>query len=198
MAARSNGSNGSKANGKRPAARKKAGNGSEKSRGLDATYNERKDFHGRQYTGMKVGRGHKWKYDPGEWVEKKVTPDKWEFHYDVIKRRAGKAPEGSGVPPGTEYHWYVLAHQTATKLDANDYETRMYGLKYKLAHKRADKTSWSASEAAQKRRLIAVLKELIAELESEPPKTATARTATAAPARASKRAPRKEASRAAA
>src|SRR5688572_21412404 len=72
-----------------------------------ASYDAPKEFQGQRYTGMKVGRGHKWKYDPGEWVEKKVTPDKWEFRYDVVKRRSGKAPEGSGVPPGTQYHWYI-------------------------------------------------------------------------------------------
>lgn len=60
------------------------------------------------------------------------------------------------MPPGTEYHWYILGHQTATKLDANDYETRTFGLEYKLAHKRADKSAWSASERAQARRRVEV------------------------------------------
>ena len=59
------------------------------------TYNEFKRFGGKQYTGMKVGRSHKWYYDKGEWKEKKVTPDKWEFSYSVTKRRAGHAPKGS-------------------------------------------------------------------------------------------------------
>lgn len=49
----------------------------------------------------------------------KLTPDKWEFIYAVNKRRAGQAPEGSGVPVGTEYHWYILAHQNAL----NQYST---------------------------------------------------------------------------
>jgi len=74
------------------------------------TYNEFKRFGGKQYTGMKVGRSHKWYYDKGEWKEKKVTPDKWEFSYSVTKRRAGHAPKGSGVPVGTEYNSYILAH----------------------------------------------------------------------------------------
>jgi hypothetical protein len=26
---------------------------------------------------------------------------------------------GSGAPIGTEYHWYILAHQNVRKLDAN-------------------------------------------------------------------------------
>jgi hypothetical protein len=49
---------------------------------------------------MKVGRSHKWYYDRGEWKGKKITPDKWEFTFDVNKRRSGKAPKGSGVPLG--------------------------------------------------------------------------------------------------
>jgi hypothetical protein len=54
----------------------------------------------------------------------KITPDLWEISYAVTKRRVGHAPEDSGVPVGTEYHWYILAHQTARKLNANDYETK--------------------------------------------------------------------------
>ena len=69
------------------------------------SYNEYKDFEGQQYSGMKVGRSHKWYYDKGEWKETKITPDLWEISYAVTKRRVGKAPEGSGVPVGTEYHW---------------------------------------------------------------------------------------------
>jgi hypothetical protein len=98
---------------------------------ISRAYNEYKEFEGKQYTGMKVGRSHKWYYDKGEWKEKKITPDKWEFTFDVNKRRSGKAPEGSGVPVGTEYHWYILAHQNVRKLDANNYTTSMTGLKYK-------------------------------------------------------------------
>ena len=131
------------------------------------TYNEYKKFEGKQYTGMKVGRSHKWYYDKGEWKEKKITPDKWEFTYAVNKRRAGQAPEGSGVPVGTEYHWYILAHQNVRKLDANSYTTSMTGLKYKLAHKRAEKEKWNASDNVQRKRLIQILEELIGQLKRE-------------------------------
>ena len=31
------------------------------------SYDEFKDFEGQKYTGMKIGRGHTWKYDAGEW-----------------------------------------------------------------------------------------------------------------------------------
>src|SRR5215203_7019667 len=119
--------------------RKPAAKKAEAKKDLSKTYNEYKNFEGQQYTGMKVGRSHKWYYDKGEWKETKITPDLWEISYAVTKRRAGKAPEGSGVPVGTEYHWYILAHQNVRKLNANDYTTTLTGLKYKLAHKRADK-----------------------------------------------------------
>ncbi|HEY0655971.1 MAG TPA: hypothetical protein VGD65_22705 [Chryseosolibacter sp.] len=132
---------------------------------LAKSYNKFKEFEGQQYTGMKVGRAHKWYYDKGEWKEKKVTPDEWEINYAVTKRRAGRAPEGSGVPVGTEYHWYILAHQHVRKLNANDYTTTLSGLKFKLAHKRFDKEKWSASDKAQKRRLIKIFQRMIAELE---------------------------------
>jgi hypothetical protein len=134
---------------------------------LDKTYNEFKQFEGQRYTGMKVGRSHKWYYDQGEWKEKKITPDLWEISYAVTKRRAGKAPEGSGVPVGTEYHWYILSHQTVRKLDANSYTTSMSGLKFKLAHKRAGNDKWNISEKAQRKRLIGLLKEMVDQLENE-------------------------------
>ncbi len=133
---------------------------------ISESYNEFKEFEGKQYTGMKVGRSHKWYYDKGVWKEKKITPDKWQFTYSVTKRRAGKAPEGSGVPVGTEYHWYMLAHQTVEKLNANDYTTSMTGIKFKLAHKRFDKEKWSASDKAQTKKLIKLLESTAAELRS--------------------------------
>jgi hypothetical protein len=153
---------------KAPAAKKQAKK-KEAKKDLSKTYNEFKDFEGHQYTGMKIGRSHKWNYDPGVWKETKITPDLWEIAYAVTKRRAGRAPEGSGVPVGTEYHWYILAHQNVRKLDANSYTTSLTGLKYKLAHKRADKEKWSASAKAQRNRLIKVLQDLITQLEKAPP-----------------------------
>jgi hypothetical protein len=128
-------------------------------------YDQLKEFQGRRYSGMKVGRRHKWNYDAGVWTEKKVTPDKWEFQYSVPKRRAGRAPEGSGAPVGTSHRWYIMAQQVVTKLDANTYSTDMGGVKFKLAHKRADRPAWSASERAQRRLQLRILKEMAAELE---------------------------------
>lgn len=133
-----------------------------------SSYDQLKEFAHRQYTGMQVGRGHKWNYDAGIWKETKITPDLWEISYAVTKRRAARAPEGSGVPVGTAYHWYVFAHQVVKKMDANDYTTEMTGLKYKLAHKRADKAKWSATAKTQRKHLIAFLKKMIVQLEQEP------------------------------
>jgi hypothetical protein len=154
------------------------------------SYDEFKEYEGRKYTGMKIGRSHKWYYDQGAWTEKKVTPDLWQISYAVTKRRAGRAPEGSGVPVGTEYHWYVLAHQNVTKLNANDYMTSLAGLKFKIAHKRADTQKWSASPKAQRKRMIAFLRGVIQDLEKaseamevngEPPEQASTKKSTLPP-----------------
>lgn len=132
-----------------------------------ASYNQYKFFQGKQYTGMAVGRSHKWYYDKGIWLDKKITPEKWLINFEVTKRRAGKAPEGSGVPVGTEYHWYILAHQMVKKLDANSYSTSMNGLKFKLAHKSITKDKWNISDKTQKNHLIKILQDFIKDLESE-------------------------------
>ena len=129
------------------------------------SYNEFKEYEGKRYTGMKIGRSHKWHYDPGDWKETKITPDLWQIAYAVTKRRSGHAPEGSGVPVGTEYHWYVLAHQNVAKLNANDYTTSLTGLKFKIAHKRAGSGKWSATPRTQRKRMVAFLQGVIADLE---------------------------------
>jgi hypothetical protein len=131
-------------------------------------FNRVKEYGGKKYTGVKVGHGHKWLYEAGEWKEKKVTPDKWTSTYKVGKRRKGNAPEGSGAPVGTQYHWYIVADQVVKKLDANNYSTEMTGTKYKIAHKRFDKEKWSADEFKQRKNMIKALKEIIAELETAP------------------------------
>jgi hypothetical protein len=153
------------------------------------SYDEFKEYEGRKYTGMKIGRSHKWYYDKGEWREKKITPDLWEINYAVTKRRAGKAPEGSGVPVGTGYHWYIVAHQNVTKISANDYTTSLAGLKFKVAHMRAGSGKWSATPKTQRKRMIAFLKDVIADLEKQPDVEVEAaeKVAEAAPAKPKRR-----------
>ena len=131
------------------------------------SYNEFKEHEGQRYTGMKIGRSHKWYYDEGEWKETKITPDLWQIGYAVTKRRAGRAPEGSGVPVGTEYHWYILAHQNVVKQTANDYTTSLTGLKFKIAHKRAASEKWSATPRTQRKRMIMFLRNVLADLEKQ-------------------------------
>jgi len=138
-------------------------------RELAAPYERFKDFEGRKYTGVKIGRSHKWYYDKGEWKETKITPDLWRIDYAVTKRRAGHAPEGSGVAVGTEYHWYLLAHQNVRKLNANDYSTALSGLKFKIAHKRAASDRWNVTPETQRKRMIRFLREVIDQLEHEGP-----------------------------
>ena len=74
-------------------------------------YNALKSFNGQVYSGMAVGGSHTWKYDEGTWKETKEEPDLWKVDYQTTKRRARKAPKGSGAPVGAEYHWLIVAHQ---------------------------------------------------------------------------------------
>jgi hypothetical protein len=132
------------------------------------SYDVFKSYDGKQYTGMKVGGSHKWYYDKGVWKDKKITPDIWEINFAVTKRRAGKAPRGSGAAVGTGYHWYIMAHQTVMKLNADDYSTVMSGLKFKLAHKRAAGKSWSNSAAKRRTELIDYFEGMIRQLKQKP------------------------------
>jgi hypothetical protein len=107
-------------------------------------YDDLKRHEGRTYSGMAVGGRHVWEYTGGLWDERKAAPDRWEFTFSSVKRRTRNAPDGSGVPPGSQYHWYILAHQKVRKLDADAYETFMEGVKYKVAHKRPHWRNWSS------------------------------------------------------
>jgi predicted Fe-S protein YdhL (DUF1289 family) len=48
----------------------------------------------------------------------------------------------------------------------------MIGLKYKLAHKRAERNNWSSSDNAQRKKLIEILEELIENVKLEMVSTA--------------------------
>lgn len=124
-------------------------------------YNRFKQYQGKGYTGMRVGGTHKWHYDQGEWRERKLNPDEWEISYQTTKRRVNRAPEESGVPVGTEYNWLIVSHQRVDKLDANSYMTCMEGRKFKVAHKRAGRNAWNASERAQRKKVIHYLEQMI-------------------------------------
>lgn len=94
-------------------------------------------------------------------------PDRWVFSFRSEKKRARKAPEGSGALPGTQYPWFILAHQFVQKLDQDTYETVMQGLKYKVAHRRPYWRRWSTDypdSEPEREVLIRVLEAYLAEL----------------------------------
>ncbi|MDP2755442.1 MAG: hypothetical protein Q8P40_13775 [Nitrospirota bacterium] len=134
------------------------------------SFNEIKEFNGQKYTGVSVGSGHAWQYPDGTWEETKVAPDKWSFRFSSIKRRREAAPEGSGVPLQTEYHWYILADQIVKKINANEYQTVMEGTKLKIGHKRPYWKGFSYTYNGQqsyKQKLLTALRETVQRLEME-------------------------------
>ncbi|KAM0258116.1 hypothetical protein ACHAQJ_004021 [Trichoderma viride] len=133
-------------------------------------YNSLKSFNGQYYSGMAVGGSHTWNYDGGVWHEVKEEPDLWKMDYKTNKRRAKKAPERSGAPVGTEYHWLIVAHQHVRKIDANTYETNLEGSKYKLAHKGATSNSWSIPTIkGQREREVELLEDAKRRVQGLPP-----------------------------
>ncbi|KAL2854168.1 hypothetical protein BJX68DRAFT_40458 [Aspergillus pseudodeflectus] len=115
------------------------------------SYNALKSYKGQYYSGMAVGGSHTWNYDQGVWKETKEEPDLWRIDYRTNKRRARRAPQGSGAPVGTEYHWLIVGHQHVKKVDANTYETVLEGSKYKLAYKSASSNTWSVPTVKKQR-----------------------------------------------
>jgi hypothetical protein len=134
------------------------------------SYDDLKDFHGQAYSGMSVGGQHTWIYPNGRWQERKVAPDRWEFTFSSLKERERSAPDGSGVPDGTQFHWYLMAHQRVRKVDKDCYTTFMDGVKYKIAHKRPHWRKWSdeyPDQVPERERLGAILEDALASLRDE-------------------------------
>ncbi|KAJ8097644.1 hypothetical protein POJ06DRAFT_36334 [Lipomyces tetrasporus] len=133
-------------------------------------YDEIKTFKGQYYAGMAIGGSHTWNYDQGLWNETKIEPDLWKIDYQTTKRRARNAPQGSGAPVGTEYHWLIVGHQHVRKEDANTYSTHLTGSKYKLAHKSATSEKWSIGTVmGQRQREIELLEDAKRRVEGLPP-----------------------------
>ena len=134
-------------------------------------YDDVKEHEGRTYAGMPVGGEHIWDYPDGRWHERKVDPERWDFTFRSTKRRTRPAPEGSGAPVGTEYHWYMLAHQRVRKLDADTYATFMEGVKHKVAHKRPHWHRWSSEypgRPSERERVLGILDAAAAQLRAQP------------------------------
>ncbi|KAK9492569.1 hypothetical protein V1508DRAFT_462136 [Lipomyces doorenjongii] len=133
-------------------------------------YDELKTFKGQYYAGMAIGGSHTWNYDQGVWKETKLEPDLWKVDFQTTKRRDRKAPQGSGAPVGTEYHWLIVAHQYVRKEDANTYSTHLTGSKYKLAHKNAASEKWSIGTVmGQRQREMELLEDAKRKVDGLPP-----------------------------
>ena len=69
---------------------------------VGASYETIKNYKGKQYVGMQIGRSHKWYYDKGEWKDKKITPGLWETRYEfpnegLVKHQRDPAPQWAPV-----------------------------------------------------------------------------------------------------
>ena len=128
------------------------------------SYDDLKEFNGRKYMGMPIGGRHIWNYPNGTWKEEKVDPEAWVFKFQSIKQRSKKAPENSGAPINTQYHWYIIADQRVRKIDKDTYETLMEGIKHKISHKRPHWRKWSSeyhNNISDRDRIIAILEKML-------------------------------------
>lgn len=130
-------------------------------------YGDEKDYQGRKYRGMRVGGTHHWTYPDGKWTERKVSPQRWDVAFTSLKRRNAKAPDWSGAEVGSGYHWFIVAHQWAGKLDANTYATHMEGTKHLIAFRKPGWRGWTTQQrghTSARLRTIMALEEVLADM----------------------------------
>ena len=116
---------------------------------------------------MKIGNSHYWNYNNGKWFETKEAPDRWKFHYKSLKTRNKPAPIDSGAKVNTQFHWYIIADQIATKINSNTYKTFMNGAKFKIGHKRPHWRSFSyeyPEQMSYKEKIIHILETILKKL----------------------------------
>lgn len=133
-------------------------------------YNTLKTYNNKIYTGMKIGNSHYWNYNNGKWFEIKKAPDKWSFKFDCLKTRIKPAPVNTGASINSQFHWYIIADQIATKIDNNSYMTSMKGVKFKVGHKRPYWRAFSyayPNQIGYKERIINILEDVIQRLKSD-------------------------------
>jgi len=133
-------------------------------------YDELKLFNGKIYSGMKVGNSHYWNYNNGKWFETKKAPDQWDFQYKSLKKRNKPAPSDSGAKVDTQFHWYIIADQIATKINSNTYKTFMHGAKFKIGHKRPHWRAFSyeyPEQISYREKVIQILEFVLKKLKEE-------------------------------
>ncbi|MFW9998598.1 MAG: hypothetical protein ACFE9Q_01675 [Candidatus Hodarchaeota archaeon] len=133
-------------------------------------YNSFKKFNNKIYTGMRIGNSHHWNYTNGKWYETKKEPDKWNFTFESLKTRINPAPINSGADINTQFHWYIIADQIATKIDNNSYMTSMNGIKFKIGHKRPYWRTFSynyPNQIGYKEKVIEILERILFELKNK-------------------------------
>jgi hypothetical protein len=119
---------------------------------------------------MKVGGTHKWHYDNGEWIESKLSPDKWNFKFKSVKTRFHQAPLDSGAEINAKFHWLIIADQIATKLDKDSYMTNMNGFKFKVGHKRPEWNGFTYDFPKQEsytQKVIEILEDTLSSLKNQ-------------------------------
>jgi len=133
-------------------------------------YNSLKKYKNSTYTGMQIGGMHKWIYNDGKWIEIKKAPDRWSFEFKSLKTRLNPAPKNTGAKIQTKFHWYIIADQIATKIDANSYMTEMKGVKFKIGHKRPHWKKFSyeyPEQTSYKEKIIEILERILRKLKNE-------------------------------
>lgn len=133
------------------------------------SYDDLKEYRGRKYSGIPVGGTHNWDYGSSVWKERKESPDTWRFEFKARKTRHEPAPPNTGAGEGSGYHWYILADQTARKIDKDSYETMMSGCKFKVGHRRPYWKKWSyeyPDQSPYREMVISILERKLAEFRS--------------------------------
>lgn len=113
------------------------------------------------YKPMRVGASHGWTYE-GPWDETKLAPDAWRVSFRATKTRRRLAPAGSGAGVGTTFDWLIVGRQLARKVDANSYQTLLYGSK-RLIGFQAQGAEWSWKDrAGVQSRVVSLLSDELA------------------------------------
>ncbi|HLP14527.1 MAG TPA: hypothetical protein VK177_21530 [Flavobacteriales bacterium] len=118
------------------------------------------EIEGTPYTG--VLNEQTWNLSKATWNESRRNAKSWDILFETL---ATKPFEGANeLPVGSEFHSYILAHQTMVKTRKNTWKVKLDGKKFKLAHKE-EGAGWSANSTTRRNYLIKILKETLHELE---------------------------------